>query len=561
MGFWIAFVAGLGIVLLFAGEQFNLRFWQDGRLRRVLTALNPADLRGARVQRRAFVFYLILLTVLYAIIVFLVVIGALAWESGQPLAGGSLPPGSQDGLETALEPWVPLAVSLAITGLSPRAPLLKQIEEKLRAKAHELMGIPSGLEKVSKKIETAELTLDQIGRDFVANADRVRLDRYRRAALLVFGNQAKIDQIERMLLKLVAFRCWLLDDHWPTNQQRFRKLEIELGKDVEALIQDLDALSEATETEAAGPDGGAAADDALAGRQETIRQFETLKLRWDRRVEVMRQLCGEVCALLFVYADRDRQDVVRPAAVDDFFKRVLDSNDGSPDLDILINSIGLATGIAFAWGIAVVMAAPQIGIEPPQRTAALNGLLFALSALGIYGPAMLAAFWWRRLQDEMTMLQVHIFALRRYVLVFLTGTLASLMVLVVFNLMHAIFDVGPTQFQRVWLVALQYAVTLEAPVAVLGGIQGVFVVRYLTLRNELLNDWQGPALVVANGLALLVWSIITVQLKVPQLGYDPTWGDYVIAAPVAGLIGLSIGSLMVVTLVRLPGFGQTEEAR
>ena len=548
MGFWIAFAVGLAVVLLFAGEQFNLRSWPEGRRGRVLSALSPNDLRGARARRRAYLFYLVLLTTLYAVIVFLLYIGVLAWESGPDFAGGVLP--GEQSAAAPPEPWVPLAVSLAIIGLAPRSPVLKNIEEKLREQAHEFMGIPSGLQDASRRIESAELTIDQIGDDFVTVADRERVARYRRAAMLAFGNAAKVDQLERVLLTFVAFRAWLLDDHWPKDQQRFRPLELDLAKDVEALIQGFDDLAKAAEAETAPQEDGD--DAAMARRQDVARQLETLKRRWDKELEAARELSSEICALMFVYADRERPDAPRPAPVDRFFKRVLHRNEQCPHLDIMINSIGLAVAIAFLWGVALVTLAPQLGMTPPARPAGLNGLLVAVSALFVYGPAMLAALWWRRRQDEPAARpRPAVFPLRRYMLVFVAGALASLVVLIVYNLVQGIAQFGPPRSQEVLLSALRYAVTLEGPVAVLGGIQAMFVARYLTLRDELLEGWQSRALVAANGIALFAWSIVSVQLKVPQFGREPAWGDYVAAAPVAGLIGLAIGTLMVVTLLRL----------
>ncbi len=66
MSFWIAFAAGLAVLWVFAGDQFNRRSWaEEERLGRILTALNPNDLRGVRAKRRAFTVYLVLITLLY----------------------------------------------------------------------------------------------------------------------------------------------------------------------------------------------------------------------------------------------------------------------------------------------------------------------------------------------------------------------------------------------------------------------------------------------------------------------------------------------------------------
>ena len=216
--FWLAFAIGAGVLWLFAQDQFNHPSWKDDdRLTRILSV---PHLRGDRVRKRALFVYFVLLLLVYAIFVFFggAIVAALdaGVASPQSMAGGAAAqPLALPG------PAVPFAVSLAIVGIAPRIELLTRVEEKIRVAAHEMMGLPRGLLSSGLTIADTELTVEQIGE---LNVNPLDLEQFRRhvdAAGTVFGrNAGKVRLFEKRLLKLVAYKVWVIDRIWPASKVR-----------------------------------------------------------------------------------------------------------------------------------------------------------------------------------------------------------------------------------------------------------------------------------------------------------------------------------------------------
>lgn len=450
--------------------------------------------------------------------------------------GGLLP--GETGALTPPEPWIPLAVALALGNLAPRMQFLDQFEKKLREKTHEMMGIPTGLVEASERIEGADLTLEGIGPRFVTEVDRVRLDEFVATAQAEFGAGAKVDRFERVMIKLIAFRSWVLDDNWPAQKirARYRAIERELGQDIDALMLDLAQLVEDSERNQHRESAGTAVPE--------LPREGTLHSRWDARMQRASKLCIEVCALMFVYADQERGHAPqRPEAVEAFLGRVYGRTNQCPHLDIVVNCLVFAVLIAFTWGVAHGVMG-RSAVEGHFAANAINGLLYGLSALFIYGPSMLAVLWWRRRHDRRTTADAdQVFSARRYVVVFAGCAAASFAVLVPYDVTQALMrdglpgNVGGiTSGGEVLLRAVGYAVQKQSLFAVLGGLQGVFVAAYLSLGDDQLAGWPAKALVTVNGLVLFGWA--------QTAGMTST-------STLSGIIGLAIGSLMVVTLHRL----------
>ena len=156
MNFWVAFAAGAGVLWLFARDQFNHPSWNDDhRLTRILSV---PDLRGERVRKRALAVYLLLLLCVYAVFVFLLSVGVVAFGEG------SASPDAVAGGATAAQlvlpgASVPLAVSLAMVGIAPRVEILTRLEQKIRVAAHEMMGLPRGLFTAGERIADTPLTV------------------------------------------------------------------------------------------------------------------------------------------------------------------------------------------------------------------------------------------------------------------------------------------------------------------------------------------------------------------------------------------------------------------
>ena len=96
-------------------------------------------------------------------------------------------------------------------------------------------------------------------------------------------------RLRQALLKPLAFKVWVTDGDWPEPNTRkpYSALESEIAKDLRARLADLEDISNAS-TEGLSPG-----------------EREALVSRWDERIRHIRELCREVCAVLFIYSEKD----------------------------------------------------------------------------------------------------------------------------------------------------------------------------------------------------------------------------------------------------------------
>jgi hypothetical protein len=564
--FGLSFCAGLGVLWLFSWDQFNLKTWKAGsRYGLILTVLNPADLRGAGPLARAFLVYAIIMTVIYVFVVMLVTAGVLIWEGPPPaitaeaVGGGELPaaeapaapaPGFETRIEAAPDPappvdpqpWVPLAISLAMIGLGPRFPLLQKVEEKLRRLAHKFMGVPTLLELGSEDIARAKLSLDEIGE--VTQDRRQQVQGYLDAAERVLGDGPQVQRLEDLLHKIFAFRIWVVESRrWPPQivRDRYEVIEVEAVKLMDDLIGDLDDLSGRS-----GREGQRAAPSA------------TLIRRWESRINEADAVCDRICALMFVYYEKARelrsgQSGDRAA---DFISRALEARrSGRANLDILLALTLGITGVALLWGYAA--ASVQVRLDPaagvvPSR----NALLFAMSAFLIYGPAMLAAMAWQSISDDDEPDGSRVFPTARLVLIFLVSFVVALVSLGALNVGQAVVATSLEKVRENLPEVLRYAVTLEAPRAVLGGVQGVFVALYFRMSPTQLQGWGPARLCALHALALALASGFATELA---MNAQASLAVLLKAAALSGLIGLMTGALLT-SMLRSASAGERRAA-
>jgi hypothetical protein len=548
--FALSFCAGLGVLWLFSWDQFNLKTWKAGdRYGLILTVLNPADLRGAGPLARAFLVYAVIMTLIYVFVVMLVTAGVLIWEGPPPtftaedVAGGVLPAADTPappapGLETRLaaegdrpppvdpQPWVPLAISLAMIGLGPRFPLLQKIEEKLRRLAHRFMGVPTLLELGSEDIARAKLSLDEIGEVTVER--RQQIEGYLKAAERVLGDGPQAQRLEDLLHKIFAFRIWVVESRiWPqqTVRDRYALIETEAVSLMDDLIGDLDDLSQ------------------RGGREGQRAASATLIRRWESRIREADMVCDRICALMYVYYEKARELRAGQGGehVAGFISRALEARQsGRANLDILLTLVLTVTGVAFLWGF--LAASVQMRLDPAIATVpSRNALLFAATAFVTYGPAMLAAMAWHAMSDDEPGDGPAVFPTARMALTFLMSYAVALVSLVAVNLGYAIFDQGFAAVRENLAEALRWAVLLEAPRAALGGIQGVFVACYFRMSPAQLEGWAPARLCALHGLALALASGVATEL-VTNRGADLQ--ALLQVAPIAGVIGLMSGVLL-----------------
>ena len=538
--FWIAFAIGAGVLWLFAQDQFNHPSWTDNdRLTRILSV---PHLRGDRVRKRALSVYFVLLLLVYAIFVFFGGAIVAGFEIGVGSAtnaagGGAAQPLALPGAA------VPFAVSLAMVGIAPRIELLTRVEERIRVAAHEMMGLPRGLLSSGLTIADTELTLDQIGEANINPHDLDRFKRHLHAAGRAFDAEAgRFKLFHKRLLKLLAYRAWVLDGIWPASKVRepYEVLETTFATEIAACFADLDDISSVS-------DEGMDSSDRAAHWK-----------RWDVRIKATNDLSGEVCALLFIYYEKQhpaagaKADPLR-RGISDFFERATAGRTTSPELDIAIKSIVAAAAVAAVWGYIGVMLRPTFELEPGNP--GVGALLAVLSALCLYGPAIALPIWSNAHVSETGALRGGIGASRRL------GTavgcyLFSLVFLVILNVSQAVI-LGEMVTADVIPQLVYAAVLTEAPMAMLGALQGVFALAYLELyadsaQADAARRWRTIALNVA---AMVLLSIVATYLVVAGFETVERWtnptavrlatpADFVARVPTSGLVALIIGMVM-----------------
>ncbi len=426
---------------------------------------------------------------------------------------------------------VPLTVSLAMVGIAPRVEILTRLEQRIRVAAHEMMGLPRGLFSAGQTIADTDLTLQQIGRENVVRDDIDRLERHLKAAREVFGKDAvKVKLLERRLVKLIAYKVWVLDGIWPapTIREPYDDIETEFTTEVNAHLADLDDISSVSQ----------------AGM--TSAERDTLRKRWNDRLKVTEDLCGEICALLFIYSEKEdpaTRSGVTPVreSISAFFDRANGGKSTAPELDILINSIVWAALIAAGWGYASAILGPMFGL-PGSGNPAESAVTTGLSALFLYAPALMAAVWWHGHagQDR--------FSTRQALWTFAICGVASLLFLLAQNIAATAINPG---FTRAQFASVAYwGFRREAPMAALGAVQGIFVLLYLDhARPEgTKRKWM---LLALNVMTLVVLSVVATQLIVsatPSGIRAPAPADFALRVPISGLMGLTIGLVMITAL-------------
>lgn len=527
MQFWLAFFFGVIVLWLFAREQFNQPSWTyDGRLTRILSV---PHLRGDKVRKRALLVYVMLLIIVYAVFVFLAGAIVIAAENG---VGAAVQAGDASALALGLpSATVPLSVSLAMVGVAPRFELLTQIERKIREAAHELMGLPRALLSSGNAIAERPLSLDDIGCENFIAADLKRYVGHIEAAAAVFGREAvRVKRFERHLLKLIAYKVWIMDGVWPSLPTRapYEALEAGLSVDLNACFADLDDIA------------------AIPLEGLSMPERNALLKRWDDRLRATQELCGEICTLMFIYSEKEDPRLARPAdpaqrSIAAFFERSSSGRSAAPELDIATLSLLAAGLIAGAWGYVGVALRPLYGLSPDNP--GVGALLAAISALCIYGPPIfLAASRNSRLSG--TALNI-----RGYLANFVIAAAVSLLLLVFLNLGQAL--VRGFLGADVLLRALLAAVLVEAPLAVLGAVQGIFVTLYFRIHRKSPDAEAVPRarLVAISVVTLVLASIVANHLIVAAYGQFGgsrafTLADFVLRVPAAGLVALTIGLVM-----------------
>lgn len=168
--FLIAWAAGFVILLLFTLDRFNEPANKEGSFAETLV---PKDAADGPLYIRAYSIYVALLVILYTA---LSIVGpelfyAVNFDPSNPASTGFEPSNAgkielseavSDPPKRTVPAWVPLAILLALTGASTQIKFLNYAELLVRRATHRIIGIPDGIERLARNIESLRINLTSL---------------------------------------------------------------------------------------------------------------------------------------------------------------------------------------------------------------------------------------------------------------------------------------------------------------------------------------------------------------------------------------------------------------
>lgn len=369
----VAFLCGLVVIFFFAQERLDRPLKSSGEDKlhreRLFEYLRPFQLRHRDAFRKAYLMYTAALL--------------LAYAAGSVFAstfGPFLVPGSSFN-----EPYWPLGLALAMTGVAPSLPVLVRIEEWVRAKTHAAVGVPRTFHRFTDALVQVKLDPESIGDELIGPGDSERLARVLDAAQRVMGvRTAAYEGFANRAMKLYAFRAWAdSNPAWPPASVRreFARIEAVITPPVHGLIDDLQALAT----------GGEVPDPGAAGTHDA---WQALQSRWRAIAQRTAEAADDVCALFALYAERSTEPPVRDnpvsALLRDLIEQAKDSREETtPVADALLVAVGIVSVVAFAIGLAGALS----GITAiPGVSPLVLAFFYFMGVVVLYGPSGLLAW-------------------------------------------------------------------------------------------------------------------------------------------------------------------------
>lgn len=370
----VSFALGFAAILFFAQDRLEHPLKTDGadRLRRerLFDFVRPYQLRNRDAFRKAYVMYTATLVMVYAA-------GAVF---GSILGPFLFPTADVNGPE-----W-PLALALAMIGIAPKFPFLVRLEEWVRARTHEAVGVPRTFHAFTDALAQVQLDRDSLTADLIGPGDAERLTAVLDAARRVFGARTSVlDTFSNRVMKLYAFRAWADSaPAWPpaTVRREFGRLEAEVTPPVFGLIEDLQHLAAV-----AMPDAGAERDAR-----------EALESRWRAIARRVAETADDVCALFALYAERSSDPPVKDNPISALLRDLIEQAQAereadTPVADALLAAVGIVAAVAFLTGLAGALS----GITALPGVSPLTvAFFYFMGVVVLYGPSGFLAWNARR---------------------------------------------------------------------------------------------------------------------------------------------------------------------
>ena len=506
MGSSYAWACGLGAVLIawFSWDQLNRPTDEGARkLARLYDLLTPEELSGRGTFARAYLVYLAILLLIYAVLCAAATFG-LAIGPLQEFFGAADKP----------KPEAPLMVAAAMVGLLPnsRSSWFTATERRLRVLAHSAVGIPGALIAIKTRLERASLDLSDLPPEVIEPVERRRLEeRLRCAEFALEPGAFAFAQLRRALVKSAAFRAWVFQQKvWPDpiHRAQYVRLEETVSKALAALELELDMLVSATRHIERGPEKAGEVATLLGleprGDAASVEAWRTgLANRWQAVAQLADATVGDVCALLAVYVARQPlpcDSDPAAAALSRFLSRAAEE-EGPQDFD---RRLVVLAGMAVV-AVAFVGGGIDAFLSVEHDTILGNGFEWAFTAVVNYLPAMVIA---ALMHDTGSGAKAGSIPISRYLLIVATAGFTALILLALLNLSKAALVWGLAPVQEHFSEAVRFALQSEASRALRGAGMAFAVLLALDFGHRDSDErtarrWRLAAPLILGGLFAL----------------------------------------------------------
>lgn len=394
--FQLAFIGGLAFLFIYCYDSFNTPVKTSGSF---VTTLAPRELASNQDYLKAFLVYLFLMTMIYALLsVFLphileaarfvgLVDASVGYaaapegdDSGNSLKNAFTSPGPDP---TYVPAWIPMAIAMILTGISTNYQWLNKIELSVRSATHRIIGIPDGIEKLARRIQHARFdlaALDTADIQFIHEKYKLITDKDLDDVTTYYDDVLTADPLRRWIRMQFLFDRIENKKHILSkalNVYVFEHYDFVLSR-IRLSIFELSNLEKIKPILASGNNG---TDPSLSTeRFAAIKQID--------------DTLHDIHALLAASIFQRSND---PASVARAFNAVSLSNT-TINKDNIINGVIAAIFALFILVIVVVLLTPAIAALLQLATSdkfpqnAGDALIWATSAISLHGTAALVAW-------------------------------------------------------------------------------------------------------------------------------------------------------------------------
>jgi hypothetical protein len=480
--FLLAYLLGIGIILLFARRRFSERSFEpaDGDYE-VLKKLAPTQLRGVNATRQAYFYYASVLVVLYSVMTF------FAWIvftilNAIPMAGLQLDV-SPDKFNSSA--W-PLTLALAFAGFTQLLKPLELAEGWLRQRAHLWVGIPVRIKERTRKL------LDRIDKEIRADEVAKRERLLKDWAKARIKNGVGATQLARDWLAVEKMAAVIKDDNsWPDISvlESMRSIVTQEMQRANVAMQQLRDISSVGYNDPAKlqdeedvPDGG---KKKLSEEENLARHHRQLRTMLDTAVAEIDRSKEELCAILAVYAERSASsgkignDTIKGAVRTAFPNTV--KLDTAFWLGVSLVPTVVVYVLAASFQLHGLLGTVKLGVITVLATALIETLricmLFWLPLLIVLGwrQYLIDANHWHRFGFQNFSRQT---AVRSIQVVLLAGGTAVLGLALVAVAWMAIIAENPERFRTILLASKQPALLYHVSAA-FSSVVFVFIVTWV----------------------------------------------------------------------------------